>query len=286
LLFAWNSPELMVEALTTVAGNVPVAQATANAWRLHDLRRPVPAPVVAEGAAAPLGRPLRTASHYHGDDGLGDAGGWPETPTRPAPADALDVLLDAARRHRERLILIALGPLTNVARALQRDPAAVRAVGRIVVMGGAVDVPGNTDADAEFNMHVDPDAARLVLEAGLPVDLVPLDATRQAVLSRAALEAALVRRTGPVAERIAAFTARGFREQGAADGRGLTLHDPLAVVVAFEPAVVAWEAVRLTVGPEGETRRVDGAPNCRIAGRVDRARFLATFLDRLVVPTS
>jgi len=191
------------------------------------------------------------------------------------------VLLEAARRHGERLTLIALGPLTNVARALERDPAAVRAIGRIVVMGGAVDVPGNTEADAEFNIHVDPDAARLVIEAALPVDLVPLDATRQAVLSRAELEAALARRPGRVAERIAAFTARGFREQGD-DVHGLTLHDPLAVGVAFEPDFVTWEAVRLTVGPEGETRRADGAPNCRIARRVDRARFVAVFLDRLV----
>jgi purine nucleosidase/pyrimidine-specific ribonucleoside hydrolase len=285
LLLAWNSPELSVEALTTVSGNVPVAHATENAWRLCELRRPVPAPTVAEGAAAPLRRPLRTAGHYHGHDGLGDAGGWPEPPPRPAPADALEVLVDAARRHREQLVLIALGPLTNVARALSRDAEAIRAVGRVVAMGGAVDVPGNTDADAEFNMHVDPDAARLVLEAGLPIDLVPLDATGQAVLSRAELEAALARRPGPLADRIAAFTARGFREKGPDRGPGLTLHDPLAVAVAFDPSFVSWEDVRLTVGAEGQTRRADGPPSCRIAQRVDRARFVGTFLERLVGAT-
>ena len=257
LLLAWSSPELAVEALTTVAGNVPVTRCTENAWRLCELRRPVPMPVIAEGAASPLRRSLSTASPYHGQDGLGDTGGWPAPSMRRVTADALDVLLDAARRHREHLTLIALGPLTNVARALERDPGAVRAIGRIVVMGGAVDVPGNTEADAEFNIHVDPDAARLVIEA------------------------ALARRPGRVAERIAAFTARGFREQGD-DLRGLTLHDPLAVGVAFEPDFVTWEAVRLTVGPEGETRRADGTPNCRIARRVDRARFVAVFLDRVV----
>jgi purine nucleosidase/pyrimidine-specific ribonucleoside hydrolase len=281
LLLAWSSPELLVEALTTVAGNVPVAQATLNAFRLCELRRPKPMPIVAEGAATPLDRPLRTATHYHGDDGLGDAGGWPEVPGRPAPADALDVLLEAMRRHRERLLLIALGPLTNVAHALRRDAAAVRAVGRIVVMGGAVDVPGNTEADAEFNIHVDPAAAREVIEAGLPVDLVPLDATRQAVLRRAELAAALARHEGPIADRVAAFTARGFRERGEDRQPGLLLHDPLAVAVAFEPSFVTWEDVRLTVGPEGETRRAEGAPNCRIARRVDRVRFIDVFLDRV-----
>jgi purine nucleosidase/pyrimidine-specific ribonucleoside hydrolase len=285
LLLAWSSPELVVEALTTVAGNVPVARATVNAFRLCELRRPQPMPIVAEGAATPLGRPLRTATHYHGDDGLGDAGGWPEPSTRPAPADALDVLLERMRRHHERLVLIALGPLTNVARALRRDAAAVRGVGRIVVMGGAVDVPGNTEADAEFNIHVDPDAAREVIEAGLPVDLVPLDATRQAVLRRAELTAALARHAGPIADRVAAFTAHGFREGGEDRQPGLTLHDPLAVAVAFEPSFVTWEAVRLTIGPDGETRRTGGAPNCRIARRVDRVRFVELFLDRVAGAT-
>ena len=279
LLLAWSSPELLVEALTTVAGNVPLAQATENAWRLCELRRPTPTPVVAEGAATPLRRSLRTATHYHGGDGLGDAGGWPPAPARPAPADAVEVLLGAARRHGERLVLIALGPLTNVALAYARDAAAVRGVGRIVVMGGAVDVPGNTEADAEFNIHVDPDAARVVIDAGLPVDLVPLDATRQTVLTREELDATLARHPGRIAERVAAFTAHGFRP-------GLTLHDPLAVGVAFEPAFATWDAVRLTVGPEGETRRADGPPNCRVARRVDRARFVDVFLDRVAAASS
>jgi purine nucleosidase/pyrimidine-specific ribonucleoside hydrolase len=285
LLFAWGSPELSVEALTTVAGNVPLALATANAWRLRELYGPVPAPTIADGAAAPLRRPLRTATDYHGDDGLGNVGGWPEPPAQPATARALDVLVEAARRHRKRLLLIAIGPLTNLALALERDAEAMRAVGRVVVMGGAVDVPGNITPDAEFNIHVDPDAARRVFEAGLAIDLVPLDATRQTVLRRDELQAALARRPGPVAERIAAFTAFGFRER--ADGApGLTLHDPLAVGAAVDPTLLTWERVRLTVGADGETRVAAGAPNCRVATRVDRARFVALFLERLCPATA
>ena len=280
LLLAWGSPEIRVEALTTVAGNVPVAQASLNAWRLCALRTPTPLPVLAEGAAAPLRRPLRTATYYHGPDGLGDVGGWPFPPPRPAPAKALDVMMDLIRRHGERLTVIALGPLTNLAHVIERDASALRAVGRIVVMGGAVDVPGNVTKDAEFNIHVDPDAARVVFDADLPLELVPLDATRQAVLTRARLDAALADRPGPIADRIRAFTARGFTERGDDGTPGLTLHDPLAVGAAIDPTFVTWSPARLRVGPDGETRRVSGPPNCRVALRVNGARFVETFLRR------
>jgi len=280
LLFAWGSPELRVEALTTVAGNVPVAQSTLNAWRLCDLRRPEPRPILAEGAAKPLRRRLRTAEDYHGHDGLGEAPGWPPAPPRPASASAVDVLIDRARAHRERLLVVALGPLTNLAHVVERDATALRGVGQIVVMGGAVDVPGNVTVDAEFNLHVDPDAARVVFEAGLPLTLVPLDATRQAVLTRGELEQGLAKHPGPVAERVRAFTAHVFREDGGQE-RGLTLHDPLAMGVAVDPSFVECEDVCVTVGPDGQTRRTTGPSNCRVAMRVHRARFVQAFLERL-----
>jgi inosine-uridine nucleoside N-ribohydrolase len=281
LLLAWGSPELAVLALTTVAGNVPVALANLNAWRIRDLARPSPMPPIAAGASAPLRRPLLTATAYHGDDGLGDSGGWPNPPARVTEGQAADVLTSVARQYRERLILIALGPLTNLAHALERDAAAMRAIGRVVVMGGAVDVPGNVTPGAEFNIHVDPDAARRVFEAGLPIELVPLDATRQAILRPDELDAALARHPGPIAKRVAAFTRTGFR--GQPDGvPGLTLHDPLAVGVAADPTLVGWERARITVGADGETRRAPGAPNCRVAVRVDRGRFIPLFLERLL----
>ena len=284
LLLAWGSPELDVQALTTVAGNVPVELGSINAWRLCELRRPARRPILAEGARAPLRRPLWTAMDYHGGDGLGDAPGWPPAPPRPAPASAVEVLIELARRHRDRLVVIAIGPLTNLAHVFMRDATALRGVREIVVMGGAVDVRGNVTPDAEFNIHVDPEAARVVFEAGLPLTLVPLDATRQAVLTRPELDAALARCPGTVAERIGAFAAYGFREPGDDAIPGITLHDPLAVGVAIDPSFVVCETMRLSVGPDGETRRASGAPNCRVAMRVDRARFVTTFLDRLCSP--
>jgi len=168
-----------------------------------------------------------------------------------------------------------------VALALERDAAALRRLARVVVMGGAVDVPGNVTAGAEFNIHVDPDAASRVMAAGLALDLVPLDATRQAIVSRAELERTLQRRPGPVAARIAAFTRRGFGPWAGPATSVMVLHDPLAVAVALDPTLAGWEPIHLEIGTDGETRRGAGAPNCRFARTVDVPRFLAMFLDRL-----
>ena len=216
LLLAWGSPEISVRALTTVAGNAPLDAATANACRLVALCRPSPVPVIAAGAA--LACLLVTATQYHGDDGLGDVAGWPAASMPLAPASAPTVIADAARELGRALTLIALGPLTNVARALETDAAALGRVGRLVVMGGAVDVPGNVTPTAEFNMHVDPEAAARVFARGLPIDLVPLDATDQVVLPRARLQQALATAPRALADHVAAFTARSFHAELLAAG--------------------------------------------------------------------
>lgn len=281
LFYAWGSPELRLAGLTTVAGNVDVTEATRNLFRLLALWRPARMPVVAQGAAAPLARALVTAKGYHGEDGLGGLDDWPPAAATLSPLDAADFIVDAARRAREPLTLIALGPLTNVALALARDGAALGRLARVVVMGGAVDVPGNVTPTAEFNFHVDPEAAARVLDAGLRVDLVSLDATRQALLPRAGLEARLAKGPGPFAARCAAFTAIGFRVDGARGLAGMILHDPLAVAAALDPMLVTWSDARIAVGDDGTTRRAAGAPNCRVAGVVDTPRVVANLLERL-----
>jgi inosine-uridine nucleoside N-ribohydrolase len=152
----------------------------------------------------------------------------------------------------------------------------MRRIGRVVVMGGAVDVRGNTATDAEFNIFVDPEAAREVLDAGLRVDLVPLDATRQTRIDRDLLHAALAGRPGPLAARIEAFTEQSFRRWGY-----MHLHDPLAVGLAVDESLARWQQTRIAVGDGGQTRRADGAPNCRVAQVIDAKRFLGLFFDRL-----
>ena len=285
LLFAWSSPEVRVEAITTVAGNVPLATANTNLQRLLALRKPVPRPLTAAGAAGPLARALTTATRYHGEDGLGDLTDWPAVEPLPETPDAVSVIVDLARRYERELTIVALGPLTNVALALKADAAALGRVGRVVAMGGAVDVPGNVTPTAEFNMSVDPEAAHRVFAAGLPLELVPLDATRQAMLPRAGMRATLARTPGPIASRIQAFSEHGFRISHGDGEAGMALHDPLAVGLALDPTLAKWEAARIAIGPDGETLRAAGTPNCRVAKNIDSDRFIRWFLDRLCPAT-
>jgi inosine-uridine nucleoside N-ribohydrolase len=301
ILLALGSPEISVEAITTVAGNVEVDLGTANAFRVLDVARPHHRPRVARGAAGPLVGPLITAAHFHGDDGLGNLGRLREAdgrPRYPEPShtlemlDGADLILETADRFAGRLVVVALGPLTNVALALQRDRGRLAQAARVVVMGGAVAVPGNVTPAAEFNIHVDPEAASAVFASGLPVELVPLDVTRRVVLTAADLDAALARHGGPTARFIQDFTAHGFdfeRQEG--DG-SMALHDPLAVGVALDPSLVTLEPLHVVVECEGRLtrgmtvadrrpRRTGPAPTCRAALEVDAPRFLRLFLERV-----
>jgi len=194
LLFAWSSPEIRVDTITTVAGNVPVTAANTNVARLLALRRPTPRPIVAPGAAGPLARALTTATRYHGEDGLGDLPDWPAVaPLNEAPG-AVSVMVDAARRHGRELTLIALGPLTNVALALKENASAIGRVGRVVAMGGAVDVPGNEGARKRFGNLI---ASRFPVGRVMRHAL-PWPRTSAPSMPRAALEAVIQAPFGPL----------------------------------------------------------------------------------------
>jgi inosine-uridine nucleoside N-ribohydrolase len=303
LLLAFGSPGVTVEAITTVAGNVSVEHATRNLFRILDVARPQPAPKVARGAPTPLTRDLVTASHVHGDDGLGNLDRRFEADGRPRYAtvahaletrDGADLILETVDRVGKDLVLVALGPLTNLALALRRNPRGLARAGRIVVMGGAVTVPGNVTAAAEFNFYVDPEAAAEVFAADLPLEMVPLDATRQVVLRRRDLAERLDGSASRVARFVDDFTDHGFAFGADRGDGGITLHDPLAVGVALDPSIVCFEPYHVEVEALGQiTRGMSVAdrrglsarerlrPNCRVALSVDTPRFLRLFLDRL-----
>jgi len=298
LLLALRAPGWRVEAVTVVAGNVPLPIAAGNVARILGVVRPASPPRVALGAAAPRSGPLVTATHVHGEDGLGgltrltDADGRPRYPEGPVPrypGDAADLLLECARRWPGEVVAVTIGPLTNVAEAVERDVAALRRIRALVVMGGSVAAGGNTTAAAEYNVYADPEAAACVLAAGLPVTLVPLDVTRQVVWSADRVE----RWRGaaaPVARFAFEIAQRGLVFARTVGEPGVVMHDPLAVGIALDPTLgetvalpVAVETTgALTRGatvvdrrPAAPGRRVE--PNCRVALRVDAARFLSLY---------
>lgn len=300
LVLAFRSRECSVEAITTVAGNVAVERCTANVFRILEAVKPERLPVVARGSDKPLARTLVSAPHVHGDDGLGNLSlRYPPPRQHLSPLDGPDLILDTVARFPEELVLVALGPLTNLALALQRDAGRMRHLRRVVIMGGAVAVPGNVSPVAEFNFYVDPEAAGQVLASGLPIELVPLDVTRHALLPRSVLEKRLAACPGAVSRFIAAITQKGFQFAEEIGEGGIILHDPVALAVALDPSLARFEPVHVAVECEGTlTRGMSVADRraipagrkapatCRVALRVETDRFLEMFLERLCPASS
>jgi purine nucleosidase len=235
LMLALAADGVRVEAVTTVAGNVPLEAATRNALVTCALMGSgVP---VHRGAARPLLRPLQTAQHVHGPDGL--SGVAVPAPARgPAGDDAVDVLVDAARSAPGELTLVTLGPLTNVAAALLRDPRALARYRAVYCMAGAPEGRGNVSAGAEYNVWADPEAARVVLRGGTPVTLVGWNVCRtRAVVTPDDERSLLALGTARARFAVAVNTASARWARGAGHA-GFVLPDPLAVLVALDPSVV------------------------------------------------
>ena len=175
ILLALASPELEVLGLTTVAGNMGLAQTTDNARRIVELAGRGAVPVHA-GSARPLLRAPRPVPEIHGKMGI-DGWDWAPAERGAEPMHALDYLVTTLNAHPEKVTLIVLGPQTNIALALRRAPEIAERIERIVFMGGGFFEGGNMSPAAEYNILVDPEAARIVLNAGIPVTAVPLDCT-------------------------------------------------------------------------------------------------------------
>jgi ribokinase len=301
LMLALRSPEFRVELITTVAGNVPVETATNNARHILALAQPSVWPVLAQGAARPLRRPLRTATGDHGSDGLGgltrlrrqDGSLRYPVPQHPvAHRRTVQRLVQMVETYGNDLTVIALGPLTNIARAVQRAPEIMRQLGQLVIMGGAINVPGNVSPAAEFNIYVDPHAADVVLSAGLPVTLVPLDVTRQVRLTRTFFQET-VRGPGSALAQATRQMTRYVLHRS--DTPGLAMHDPLAVAVAIDPSLVQLTPLPVRVETQGQhtlgmtvadrrntLHRIPEQSHLNVALDVDAPRVLAMFAERVL----
>ena len=302
LLFAAASPEAEFIAATCVFGNTETATATRNTQMILELARR-PDVEVAMGRDVPLRRPLQTAPETHGPLGLGYA-------ELPPPATALstrsgpDLIVEEARARPGEIVLITLGPLTNLAVALEIEPDLPRLLRGYALMGGAYRGSGNTTPSAEWNIHCDPDAARLVFRAwgeavaadptiGRPLAL-GLDVTEKAVFEPSHLErlAALGGSDTPIVRYVADALRFYFEFHERYDGfYGAFLHDPLTVAAVLDRTLIQTEAVHVDVETSGDLtagmtvtdwRHLTGrAPNLDVAVAADAATFLDRLLERV-----
>jgi purine nucleosidase len=286
LVMALKHPAVHVQAITVVAGNVPLDQAVQNA--LYTVELCASAVPVYAGAPAPLERPLETAQLVHGADGMGDIGLQLEGRT-PAGGDGVDTIIEIINDYPGEITLVTLGPLTNIAIALSRDPNLSSRVGECVIMGGTGVGPGNVTADAEFNIWVDPEAARIVLGSGMPIKLVGWDiSTRYATFGPD--EARALRDTGTDLARFcidiqATLTKYAVEVSGLA---GFDLPDPIAMAIALDPGIATrigpvFVAVGTGEADRGATPIIESRkPNVDLVEEADRERFLAVLRAALL----
>jgi len=289
LLMALRNEGVKVEAITVVAGNVPLEQGVQNA--LYTVERSgVNAPVYA-GLAKPLLRPLRTAQFCHGLDGMGDIG-LPLRGREPTAGNAVDAIVDTIRRFAGRITLVTLGPLTNVAVAILKEPSIAGMVERCVVMGGIGLGHGNVVPAAEYNIRVDPEAAKIVFDSGLPIEMVGWDISRR-YAAFGPDDAEKLRGLSDLGEFVVSIQ-RAMRvfciEKLKQDG--FDLPDPIAMAVAIDPEV-ALRVDELHVEVETISALTAGAtvvdhlgitgrpPNAKVVLEASRERFLSVLYAAL-----
>ena len=279
ILMALACPSFEIVGLTTVGGNVPLARGTRNALALLEYagREDIP---VAAGAARPYRGRFRYSYRFHTPTGIGRR--LPDPKTRPVDTGAVEFLAGALDHAPGGLTIIALGPLTNLALLLEQYPESLERLNSLVVMGGAVDVPGNTTSSAEFNIHSDAYAANLVLSHVSPITLVELGACRQAAINRE--DAGTLQSSGRLGRLAAQILANWFaRDEGR---RRFEFYDPLTVAAAIDPEVMTIRKTGLRVeleGPEsfGATLPYDGNPEVTVSREVDTVRFFGLLEELL-----
>lgn len=290
ILLALASPELEVLGLTAVAGNVPLALTELNARKIVELAGRADVPVFA-GCDAPLSRPLVTAEHVHGKSGL-DGIDLPVPAVAMQPRHAVDFIVDTLRSEPSGSVtLVPVGPLTNIAQAFRQAPDIVARVQEIVLMGGAYFEVGNITPAAEFNIYVDPEAAAEVFAAGVPLVVMPLDATHQAITSAEwiATMRALPGRCGPAVASWTDFFERFDKEKYGS--QGAPLHDPCTIGWLLRPDLFTGRDINVQIETRGEYTTgmtvadwwgvTDRPANALFIRDIDRDGFFDLLTERL-----
>ena len=303
ILLALNSPELKVEALTVVPGNVEARQGLENALKIVSLANRCDLPV-AGGAQHPLNQKLITAEYWHGKNGLAGV----ELPPSKCKADSRfgpDLIIELIHKYPHEITLVPVGPLTNIALAVSKDPSIVSLVKDIVIMGGSI-TGGNVDGAAEANIYNDPEAASIVFNAGWIVTMIGSDVGERTLIMRKHL-AQFQSLHGPESEfifKLADFYLTRSEKSGYS---GAAMYDPLAVATVVDPTLVALKDMHVDVETKGEFTRgetvanrmgsnennvlhgdhyeiegvVELKANARVCEGSDAERFLQLFINRI-----
>lgn len=303
LMLALHSPELDVRAITVVPGNVTAAQGLENALRMVSLAHRCDIPV-AQGAQHPLFQKLITAEFWHGKNGLANI----ELPPSQCKVDTRfgpDLIIQLVHQSPHEITLLPVGPLTNIALAVEKDPSIVPLVKQVILMGGGIS-GGNVNAAAEANIYNDPEAAQIVFRAGWPLTMVGLDVGDKTLLTRSYVDQ-LGAGHGPIADFIHGVGTYLLALSAKFGSPGTPMYDPLAVGVAVDATLVEAPAMHVEVETRGEfTRgetvanrrgyiernvlyvdhyRIEGvdrvSPNANVCVSVDAERFLRLFVSRI-----
>ena len=290
ILLALASPEIDLLGITTVAGNVPLDLTEVNARKICDLAGRQDVPVFA-GLSRPLVRRLVTAEHVHGRTGL-DGPDLPPPQTPLQEQHAVDFIIETVRKEPSGSVTIApIGPLSNIAMALQRAPDIAPRIKQIVLMGGGCFEGGNITPAAEFNIYVDPHAAAVVFGAGIPITMMPLDVTHKALTTakrNGALRAIGNRTCTAVAEMLGFFERFDEAKYGSDGG---PLHDPCTVAWMIAPELFSGRHCNVEIETASELTmgmtvidwwQVSGRPhNAFVVGDLDAEAFFALITERL-----
>jgi inosine-uridine nucleoside N-ribohydrolase len=303
ILLALNSPELRMEALTVVPGNVDSRQGLENALKIVSLARRCDIPV-ARGAHHPLNQKLITAQYWHGKNGLADV----ELPPSNCKADSRfgpDLIIETIHKYPHEVTLVPVGPLTNIALAVSKDPSIAGLVKDIVIMGGSIS-GGNVDGAAEANIYNDPEAAAIVFNAGWMVTMIGSDVGERTLMTRRYLND-LQSEHGPESDFVAKLADFYLTRSENSGYQGAAMYDPLALGSVIDPTLVTLKDMHVDVETRGEFTRgetvanrmgydendvlhgdhyeIDGLtplqPNARVCLASDADRFLTLFISRL-----
>ena len=287
-LLALASPEIKLEALTTTQGNVTVDKATRNALSVLELCHASHIPVAA-GSMYPLVQPLRASADVHGESGIGNAQ-MPTPQSKTVMGHAVNFLIEKVLAEPNEISIFPIGPLTNIAIAIRKEPKFAKAVKELVIMGGAIHESGNMTPQAEFNIFVDPHAAHIVFHSGIPITLIPLDVTHKCLLRQEHIER-LLKIHSPISSFIRDAMETYLPASYEKGFEGSALHDPLTLATIITPELLTLKEYYVDVDISGGVSMgktfadifniMKKSANMKVAMNVRGDDFVELFLQRM-----